>query len=144
MNKVNLLTRAQVRVRKTVSSVHLPVEAVTSLVILFLILVIMSVTLVRKVQESGKNYEVYQQELTALDDLQAENEQLRRELAYYNSIEYKLLYARDSLNTTRPGERLYELSDEIVLYDYEPEQVSMYDQLDLKSVWWSLLFGDVL
>lgn len=114
-------------------------DDILSLLVLLLVLGVVGVNFYRKVEEGRRNYDVYVQELEALEELQAENDQLREELAYYNSAEYRLLYARDSLNLVRPGETLFELAEEIVIYDFAEEPVDLYAELEPLDVWQHLL-----
>jgi cell division protein FtsB len=124
--------------------VKVPLDVVISVVFLSAVLAIVAANFVKRIEEGKRDYDVYLAEQVSLNKLKAENLQLKAELNYYNSLEYKLLYARDSLNKVRPGERLYELSNEIVLYNINPEPVKIYNQLNLIEVWRHLLFAGLM
>lgn len=133
------LARLRYKLSSHVPRMEIPVENLISTVILILIVVFLSTNLARRVHESTQDYAVYLAEQEALAKLTAENKQLQDELDYYNSIEYRLLYARDSLNSVQPGEKLYELSKDIVIYSYQPEPVRIYEELEKLKIWQSLL-----
>lgn len=71
--------------------------------------------------------------------LQEENARLSEEEDYYNSIEFRKAYARDSLNLSREGETLYlvvrDEEDEV-----EEESDLLFNQSEIsKSKLWKLL-----
>lgn len=117
------------------------VDVMLSIVFLAVVLVVLGVNLFKRLDESSRDYGVYLTELASLEKLRNENQQLLAQLDYYNSVEYKLLYARDSLNKVRPGEKLYEISGDIVLYNFSTPPVKLYPELQPIKVWWNLLFG---
>jgi cell division protein FtsB len=126
------------KVRSIIPS--LQVDVIISVVFLLIILIILGTNLWRKIEDGRRDYAVYVEEQAALDKLRSENALLKAELNYYSSIEYKLLYARDSLNKVRSGEKLYELSNDVIIYNYAPEPVKLYSKLEPLEVWRRLLF----
>lgn len=119
-------------------------DLIISVLLLLALLAILGSSLVRKIEESSRNYGVYLAEQAALETLKAENSKLKSELDYYSSMEYKLLFARDSLNKARPGEKIYEVAGEVELHSVQGMQTSLYPQLELERIWQSLLFANLL
>lgn len=116
-------------------------DLIMSLLMLTALLIILGSSLFRKIEESSRNYGVYLTERAAVEKLRTENEKLKSELDYYNSVEYKLLYARDSLNRIRPGEKIFEITSDVKLHTVETSQPSLYPQLELGQIWSKLLFS---
>lgn len=84
------------------------------------------------------NNEVYEYEQENLSALEAEREKLQKELAYYESYEYKRLYARDYLNLAQPGERLYRIVDNTKLYDVR-QRLYNYPEANFLDWWRTVL-----
>jgi len=87
------------------------------------------------------NLQKYDEELIVTNNLIAENDGLRSLYNYYNSIDYKKIYARDNLNL---GER-----DETFYYIERPEELDIDRKVEKKeirvvsniSLWTKLIFG---
>ena len=110
-----------------------------SLLAIILVVIILAVNIVKVVSRAGDNYQVYIEEKAALGRLQQENAELERELAYYQSYEYKKLYARDNLRLADPGERLIQIVDNTVSYDEDQTETNILSTTDDNSVWWLML-----
>lgn len=93
-----------------------------------------------KVMDSLERYETEKETLAILE---AENQRLLKERKYYQSQEFKKIYARDNLNLVEPGEEIYLIDGEEVVLDIEKlpeEQVQI--TLEDNWFWWrKLLFG---
>lgn len=138
------LKKLRRQINNGLRNISIPTDTIFSIVILLIILLSLSFNLFQKIAESRENYQVYLQEKEALNILVAENNELKRQLEYYDSVEYKLLYSRDNMNRIRSGEKLFTLSPNVVLFNYEPEPVELYEDIEPWEVWKKLLFEGVL
>lgn len=100
-------------------------------------LVILSVNLIRAISDANKNYQVYLAEKESLSLMQQENLKLQNELQYYQSYEYKKLYARDNLRLGEPGETLYKIVGDQTTYNVPEKQLDLFNDNNLQ--WWMLL-----
>lgn len=85
------------------------------------------------------NLEVYAYEQDIVQQRQNEQERLKSELSYYQSLEYAKLYARDNQNLATPGEKLYQITDPVKLYQVQIRQKDFYANADYAK-WWVSLF----
>jgi len=92
----------------------------------------------RVITNAKNNFEVYQYEQGGLTALRSDNQDLLRELDYYQSFEYKLLYARDYLHLAEPGETLYKIVGTQTYYKID-EKVPNFVTADSYSYWWGAL-----
>lgn len=69
--------------------------------------------------------------------MQQENLKLLNELQYYQSYEYKKLYARDNLRLGEPGERLYKIVGDQATYNVPEKELELFEESNLQ--WWILL-----
>jgi cell division protein FtsB len=92
----------------------------------------------RVITNAKNNFEVYQYEQSGLVALQGDNDELQRELDYYQSFEYKRLYARDFLHLAEPGETLYKIVGSQTYYEIN-EKVPNFVTADTYSFWWGEL-----
>ncbi|MBL8014893.1 MAG: septum formation initiator family protein [Candidatus Doudnabacteria bacterium] len=102
------------------------------------LILIVVLNLVRTISDAQRNYQVYLAEQELLGYMQQENADLKQELAYYQSYEYKKLYARDNLRLAEPGERLYRIEGAPQLY--QPREKT-YDpfRAEVSWQWWEAL-----
>ena len=91
--------------------------------------------LFRVTANAANNYEVYLYERESVESLRDESERLNRELAYYNSYEYKKLYARDFLHLAEPGEKLYKIVGTPKYYDLQEQELELFEEGNLLE-WW--------
>lgn len=91
------------------------------------------------ISNAQANLEVYDYEQSIVELRKQEQERLKSELAYYQSLEYARLYARENQNLALPGEQLYVLSDPVKLYQVPIRQRDFYANADYAS-WWRSLF----
>jgi cell division protein FtsB len=112
-------------------------------VILFVVLVTLIGIVVSNVWQvvvsATDNYQVYVAEQQGLDELEAQYDQLSRELAYYKSYDYKELYARDNLKMVTPGSKLYKLNKPQQIYSVIDQQKQVVKEED-NLFWWRMLF----
>jgi cell division protein FtsB len=110
-----------------------------SMLIICLITVGLFLSLVRVVTNAQSNYEVYLYEKQGLEVLQKENDDLKDQLAYYQSYEYKKLYARDYLRLAEPGEKLYKIVGDDKTYDTAGKTPDFFADGKFVSWWKDLL-----
>jgi len=91
------------------------------------------------ISNAQANLEVYRYEQNVVEQRKVEQERLESELAYYQSLEYAKLYARENQNLAVPGEKLYQLSDPVKLYQVQLKQKDFYTNADYAK-WWVSLF----
>jgi cell division protein FtsB len=106
---------------------------------LVLVSVILVSSLGRVVTNARNNYEVYVFEKEGLQELKAEQARLLQELAYYESFEYKKLYARENLFLGEPGERLYKLTEPPKLYQVRVREKDYFTDTNFTAWWMKLL-----
>jgi cell division protein FtsB len=104
-----------------------------------LVLCALLISLGRVIVNAADNYEVYLYEELSLTELQSENARLAKELAYYESYEYKKLYARDHLNLVEPGERLYRLVGRPEYYEVRDRGVQVFQEGNYLNWWLRIL-----
>ena len=92
----------------------------------------------RVITNAQNNIEVYQFEQSGLTTLQADNQSLQHQLDYYNSFEYKRLYARDFLHLAEPGETLYKIAGNQTYYQID-QQKPNFVTADTYGYWWRKL-----
>jgi cell division protein FtsB len=140
MNRLIVLQKYIWRLRIALNKLEVPMEAIISSIILGLVLVMLGVNVYGKVDQGRRDYEVYLSEVAALAELKSERDRLLEELAYTKSLEYKLLYVRDSFNLARPGERIYELPPEVKFFEVQEPPLRVYSELSIPKLWQILLF----
>ena len=92
-------------------------------------------------QRGIENLQKYDQEQAATNVLLQENSELQDLYRYYNSIDYKMIYARDNLGLAQSGETLYSIEKnqpidvETINTNTPPRTVNNL------SLWSKLLFG---
>ncbi len=120
-------------------SKELNLQGWLSMLIICLITIGLFLSLVRVVTNAQSNYEVYLYEKEGLETLQSENDNLKSQLAYYQSYEYKKLYARDYLRLAEPGERLYKIVGDAKTYDATAKAPDFFEGSGFVEWWKSLL-----
>jgi cell division protein FtsB len=82
----------------------------------------------------------FQAEEARLSQLKQENEELKRAVEQYSSIEYKKIYARENLNLAEKQETLYYVERENTVLEIEklPED-TMQISLEDNVYWWKKL-----
>lgn len=119
---------------------NLPVWQEMALSAVFAVLALLFMSdVARTITNAQANLEVYAYEQQVVNDRLAEQERLESELAYYESYEYARLYARENQNLAEPGERLYQLSEPIRLYQVQVRQKDFFSKTDFSNWWLSLL-----
>ncbi len=106
---------------------------------LLIIIVTLTFNIYRAYNDGIRNLGRLKIEEEKLLKLQEENSKLSEQESYYNSIEFRKAYARDSLNLSKEGETLYlvirDENEEVTVDEdllFNPESVS-------KSKQWKLL-----
>ncbi len=102
---------------------------------------LMAFNLWRALDNAGNSLGVYQSEQASLAALQEQNESLLNELRYYQSYEYKRIYARDNLRMAEPGEKLYLVVDTTPAYYTPDEEFDLFAAQDFAS-WWGMLLWE--
>lgn len=109
--------------------------------LLLLVIVTLSFNIFLAYRDGVENLGRLKIEEEKLLKLQEENKRLTEEESYYQSIEFRKAYARDSLNLTNEGETLYM----VVRNETETpqEEVKLFDskELDPVDLWKLLIFG---
>ncbi len=94
----------------------------------------------RVIANAGESYEVYQYEKVSMEELLGEHEELQQELEYYQSFEYKKLYARDNLHLAEPNEKLYRIVGETTYYDVARAEIDLFAKANLLDWWKRIIF----
>lgn len=102
------------------------------------IVIVLVTNLFRVVLNARNNYEVYLYEKEGWAALQVERDRLSEELEFYQSNEYKKLYARDYLHLGESGETLYKVLGGFEYYDVNSDIEELFPKEDYLS-WWRLL-----
>ncbi len=92
----------------------------------------------RVITNARNNFEVYQYEQSGLAMLQVDHSELQRQLDYYNSFEFKRLYARDFLHLAEPGETLYKIVGDQTIYQIDQPQPN-FVTAETFAYWWQKL-----
>lgn len=108
-----------------------------TLLVIGIVLVLIT-NLFRVVLNARNNYEVYLYEKEGWVILQEERDRLAEELEFYQSYEYKKLYARDYLHLGESGETLYKVLGGFEYYDIKDDVRELFPKENFLS-WWKLL-----
>ncbi len=102
------------------------------------IVLVLITNLFRVMLNAKNNYEVYLYEKEGWAILQEERDRLSEELEFYQSYEYKKLYARDYLHLGESGETLYKVLGGFEYYDVKDDVRDLFPKENFLS-WWKLL-----
>lgn len=120
----------------------LTVENILLTLLLLATVMILTGNILRVVANAKSNYEIFHIEAQSLDDLQKKQEDLKKELEYVSSDEYKMLLLRNSANMALSNEELYAIRNKAEYLDEEKELLDLSKKSDYK-VWWEMLWGYV-
>lgn len=104
-------------------------------------IILLGVNISRIVRKGYERYEIIQEEKRRLDKLAERNQELKKDLKYYSSVEFVDIKAREELNMAFPNQRL--------IYIEEEESVDIKDDADQKEEnevkpswrhWYNLIF----
>lgn len=106
------------------------------------IIITLSYNVYTSYTKGSRNLDMIAAEASKLEELEAEQAKLVALEKYYNSIEFKRNYARDSLNLAEPGETLYYVVREEE-YDFQnlQEDTKRIDLEDNRYWWKRLILG---
>ena len=110
-----------------------------SVLLIAAVTMLLGLNLWRVATNARNSFEVYLFEQEALTDLESTHERLEAELAYYNSYEYKKLYARDNLRLAEPDETLYRIVSRPDYYELEKLEVDFFEDGEYFNWWMQLL-----
>jgi hypothetical protein len=92
----------------------------------------------RVVINAKNNYEVYLYEKMGWAELVAQRDQLKKDLEFYSSLEYKRLYARDYLHLAESGVTLYKIVGSFNYYELNAANKDLFPRENYTG-WWLLL-----
>lgn len=118
---------------------NIKMEDLITLILLGIFLVVLIASSVKVIVSARNNYDIFNVELRGLDEIRQKNDELKRELAYVTSDEYKLLYLRDSSSLAKPEEQLYNVKEDIYSAEEKIEYYDLTDKTDFTDWWISLL-----
>lgn len=106
-----------------------------SVILLCGVAIALTMNLGRVIANARNNYEVFRFEQSSLNEMKAEHDKLSLQLAFYESSEYKRLYARDYLHLAESSESLFQVVAPIEYYQLE---ANTFDPLSYKDsgYWW--------
>lgn len=109
---------------------------------LLLIIVTLTFNIYKAYNEGVNNLGRLKVEEEKLIKLQEENSRLSEEESYYQSIEFRKAYARDSLNLSKEGETLYLITRDEVEDEKVPQEI-FYDPNEMEKfkLWKLLILG---
>ena len=108
-------------------------------IILVLISTILIYNNIKRINNGRYNYDVYQYERDTLEDLVKKNEELKSELEYVNSLEYKRLVLREVLGYAYEDETVYKRKEDPTFYtDIEKRYIEVSEKEDYEQ-WWLML-----
>jgi hypothetical protein len=110
-----------------------------SVVIITAITVLVCINLWRVGVNAQESMDVFTFEQDSLTNLQSENSQLLAELEYYQSYEYKKLYARDNLRLAEANERLFKVADPIDYFEVKESAPDFLTPENYSSWWFAIL-----
>lgn len=111
-----------------------------SVFVVFSAVLLIVLNLARVVANAQDNYEVYQFEKQGLQELKQEHKELEQELEYYQSYEYKKLYARDNLKLADEDEKLYQILGERKQYEVVEQDPDLFQNQSFWN-WWVILLS---
>ncbi len=114
-------------------------EDFATLMLLSIFLVVLIASSFKVIISARNNYDIFNVELKGLEEIRAKNEELKRELAYVTSDEYKLLYLRDSSALGKPEEQLYSIKEDLFKAEEKIEYYDISEKVDYTDWWVSLL-----
>lgn len=108
---------------------------------LIFIIIFISYNVLLAYNRGTENQRMLKIEEEKLIELQKQNEDLSAKENYYKSIEYRKAYARETLNLTSEGERLYYVLRE---EDLEKDTIKLFESEAIGNLeyWKMLIFGD--
>lgn len=96
-------------------------------------------SIVRVINNARNNYEIFNLEKNSLNDLQSKNEDLKEELDYVNSDEYKRLFLRETEGLSSANEELFSRREEPTVIDADQELLPVEEKIDYSDWWAGLL-----
>ncbi len=134
-----ILSKVRARVAQTYSANWSDILTDLALVA---IIITLSYNVYASYTKGSRNLGMIESEASKLQELEAEQAKLVALEKYYNSIEFKRNYARDSLNLAEPGETLYYVVREEE-YDFQnlQEETNHIDLEDNRYWWKRLILG---
>lgn len=114
-------------------------EDFVTLILFSIFLLVLIASSVKVIVNARNNYDIFNVELKGLEEIRKKNEELKRELAYVSSDEYKLLYLRDSSALAKPEEQLYTIKEDPFRANEKIEYYDLTDLTDYTNWWVSLI-----
>ena len=111
-----------------------------TLIILLAVSIILISNIYRSFERGRGNLTVFAKESLLLEEHRDRNDLLKRELSLMEEKENLILLARESLTYGKPNEEIFFLKEENKLYDLKIKNIS-FDEIDISSIWYSLLLG---
>lgn len=118
----------------------LSMENVLVMILLSLTILVLTGNILRVIANAKNNYEIFSVEAQGLNELKDKNDDLKKELEYVSSDEYKMLLLRDSSNLAQSNEELYAIRNQSENYDIQTELYNLQDKASF-SDWWQMLLN---
>lgn len=110
-----------------------------SVLVVVVMALVVGVNLWKVAVNAAESIDVFQAEQESLSALRQIHQDLQDQLSYYESYEYKKLYARDNLRLVEPGERLFRVLSPIEYFEFEEVTPNFFAETDNLSWWLELL-----
>lgn len=119
-----------------IRSVKIPFESLFALIGLLLLCIFLVRNIYLNIDIWLTNYQLKEEKVIQLEEIQSENDRLKKAVEYYKSSFYQRKYARESLNLAKPNQKLF-LVERKQEYEFlkEPSEVQSV-QLTNNREWW--------
>ncbi|KXK26759.1 MAG: hypothetical protein TR69_WS6001000779 [candidate division WS6 bacterium OLB20] len=107
MRITKLLKRVSAYIRRRFTTVELTYGDIVSRLVMVVIIVALSINIYTAFNKGRDNLTRIEEEEARLTKLEEEQSELEELVKYYESVEYRRSYARESWNLAEPGEKLY-------------------------------------
>lgn len=115
------------------------IEAGVLTVILCLVFLFLLGSIFRVLSNAKNNYEIFNIEKDSLNELEAKNGDLKKELEYVSSDEYKRLFLRDTKGLSASNEELYTLREDPNYFEEEKTYLDLKEKKNFSDWWIGLL-----
>ncbi len=112
------------------------IEGFVIAVILCCVLLFLLASILRVWNNARNNYDIFNSEISGLQDLQKTNQELKDELNYVSSDEYKELFLKNTDGLASQNEELFERRSTVNPAEEKKVYLSLSDKNDY-SDWWS-------
>ncbi len=117
---------------------RIAIEGLIVSLFLFLVFFVLVVNTIKIIEKGKGNYEIFEQEKNALEEVKKRNKELQREFTQISSDEYQKLLVRDVLGYAAGNENLYKTSEKPEFLEIDNKLVDVNKKENYID-WWALL-----